>query len=188
MKRSILITMILTGFLLNSCSLVPSITPVESATPKNSSKAVYLTTENGVLSAQDLNAHPQVIVATTFSDFKSQAGSRIALWVDKSAVDLVKAGWLNQPPQKYYPLVLVGYNNALYSFRDTLSVGRIQGPYVDWSKEVLEPGFSVWMILSESQNSESTLMRRYQQSPTVQDILDVTNPLLNEEQDIQLEK
>jgi hypothetical protein len=59
---------------------------------------------------------------------------------------------------------------------------------MDWSKEILESGFSVWMILSESQNSESTLMRRYQQSPTVQDILDVTNPLLNEEQDIQLEK
>jgi hypothetical protein len=188
MKQTLRLATLLTSLLLNSCSPLPSKTPAASTPHPNNYQAVYLTGGNGVLSAQDLNAHPQVIVATTFSDFKSQAGSRIALWVDKSAVDLVKAGWLNQPPQKYYPLVLVGYNNALYSFRDTLSVGRIQGPYVDWSKEVLEPGFSVWMILSESQNSESTLMRGYQQSPTVQDILDVTNPLLNEDQEIQPEK
>ena len=188
MKPYILITALLTTFLLNSCSLLPSKIPASSTPRPNSYQAVYLTGGNGVLSADDLNAHPEVIVATTFDDFKSHAGSRIALWVDKSAVNLVKGGWLNQPPQKYYPVELVGYNNALYSFRDTLSVGRIQGPYVDWSKEILEPGFSVWMILSESQSEETTIMRGYQQSPTVQDILDVSNPLLNEDQDIQSEK
>jgi hypothetical protein len=125
-----------------------------------------------------------VIVTLNFDDFKSRAGSKIALWIDKNAVDIVDIAWLNQAPQKYYPLVLVGYNAALYCFRDTLHVGRIEGPYVDWSKEKLEPGFCAWLILVEKGNQESRIMRDYDQTPTVQDILDVTNPLLEEKQDI----
>jgi hypothetical protein len=188
MKRLLLLTPILIAILLNSCAQLHFGTPVEPTVAQNLYKAVYLTDEHGELSAEELNAHPEVIVTRTFDEFKSHAGSKIALWVDKSAVNKINQNWLNQPPQKYYPLVLVGYNAPLYCFRDTLSVGRIEGPYVDWSKEVLEPGFCVWMILEESESGESSIFQGYKQPPTVQDILDVTNQLLEENQDIQSNK
>jgi hypothetical protein len=188
MKRLLLLTTILIGSLLNSCDQLPFGTPVEPTVSQNLYKAVYLTDELGELSAEDFKAHPEVIVTKTFYEFKSHAGSKIALWVDKNAVSKIDSNWLNQPPQKYYPLVLVGYNDPLYCFRDTLSVGRIEGPYVDWSKQVLEPGFCVWMILEESESGESSIFRGYKQTPTIQDILDVTNQLLEEKQDIQSDK
>jgi hypothetical protein len=188
MKRLILLVTILIGILLNSCDQLHIGTPVEPKVTQNLYKAVYLTDEFGELSAEDFKAHPEVIVTKTFDEFKSHAGSKIALWLDKNAVNTVDIKWLNQPPQKYYPLVLVGYNNPLYCFRDTLHVGRIEGPYVDWSKEVLEPGFCVWMILVESESRESSIFRGYNQSPTIQDILDVTNQLLEYDQDIQSDK
>jgi hypothetical protein len=188
MKRLLLLITILIGILLNSCDQLPFGTPVEPTVPQNLYKAVYLTDEHGELSAEELKVHPEVIVTKTFDVFKSHAGSKIALWVDKNAVNKINNNWLNQPPQKYYPLVLVGYNDPIYCFRDTLSVGRIEGPYVDWSKEVLEPGFCVWMILVESESEESSIFRGYKLSPTIQSILDVTNQLLEEDQDIQSNK
>ncbi len=188
MKRSLLLITILIAILLNSCAQLPFGTSSEPTIAQNLYKAVYLAGELGELSAEELKTHPEVVVTKTFDEFKSHAGSKIALWVDKNAVNKVNNEWLNQPPQKYYPLVLVGYNDPLYCFRDTLSVGRIEGPYVDWSKEVLEPGFCVWMILEENESGESSIFRGYNQPPSVPDILDVTNQLLEEDQDIQSNK
>ncbi len=188
MKRLFSIVILFTGFLLDSCSQLSFGTPKQPAVTKFSYQAVYLTNGPGELSAADIQSHPEVIATLTFDDFKSYAGSRIALWVDKNAVNMIDKEWLNLPPQKYYPLVLIGYNDPLYCFRDVLSVGRIQGPYVDWSKENLEPGFCVWMILVENASRESSRFRGYNQIPAVQDVLDITNPLLEEKQDIQLSK
>ena len=56
--------------------------------------------------------------------------------------------WM-QAPEKLNPLVVVGYKQALYAFRDTLGIGigaPINGPSVDWSTVRLEPGFSVWAL------------------------------------------
>jgi hypothetical protein len=186
MKRYLLLIPFIAGILLNSCDQLTFGKSIEPTGPQY--KAVYLTDGLEELSAEDLKAHPEVVVTKTFEAFKSHAGSRIALWIDKNAVNKIDKKWLNQPPQKYYPLVLVGYNNPLYCFRDTLHVGRIEGPYADWSKEVLEPGFCVWMILEEREFGESSIFQGYKQSPTVQDILEVTNPLLEEDQDIQPDK
>ena len=162
--------------------------PVEPTVPQNLYKAVYLTDELGEFSAEDIKAHPEVIVTKSFDEFKFHAGSKIALWVDKNAVNKINRKWLNQPPQKYYPLVLIGYNDPLYCFREILPLGRIEGPYVDWSKEVLEPGFCVWMILVEDESGHSSTLSGSKLSPTIQDILDVTNQLLEEDQDIQSDK
>jgi hypothetical protein len=42
----------------------------------------------------------------------------------------------------------------------------------------LEPGFSVWMIRDETGSSLSAFMNGYNQMPSVQGILDITNALL----------
>ena len=184
MKQILRLIGLLVSAILVSCnqsSFGTSVTP--TATPILY-KAVYLSAGLGELSAVDLAAHPEVIQTQTFDDFKSHAVSRIALLVDKNAVQLVDNQWLNSPPQKYYPLVIVGYNDPLYCFRDTLGVGSIQGPYVDWSQETLEPGFCVWMIRVQTSKETSAFFKGYNQKLDLQAILDVTNPLLEEKQEI----
>jgi len=150
-------------------------------TSAGSAKAVYLTQDGGTLPNSELQAHPEVIVVTSFEDFREEAQTIIALWVDKNAVDLLSVDneWIHQPPQRYYPVVLVGYNNALYSFRDVLGGFGIEGPYMDWQSVALEPGFSVWMITEDrGQYSVSSIMRGYEEIPSVESILAITNDLL----------
>ncbi len=85
-----------------------------SSSPEGSTaipiRAIYLVQSTGQLAASDLHAHPEVIVTNTVSDFKQRAQTRAALWIDKNATTLINDGWLNQAPQMYYPLVLVGYS------------------------------------------------------------------------------
>ena len=153
-----------------------------TATPPGSSeatyKAIYLTQENGQLSKEDLQAHPEVVVTNSFNEFKKLTENKTALWIDISAVGLVDKEWFNQKPQRFYPIVLIGYGDALCSFRDTLGgFGIIEGPYVDCSSP--PPGFSVWMLEEEKSSGVSAYMQGYEQVPTVKDILEKTNPLLN---------
>ena len=140
--------------------------------------AIYLVQGQGQLAASDLRSHPEVMVTNSFDEFKQHSQAKVALWIDKNAVALVNMDWLHQAPQKYYPLALVGYNDALYSFRETLLGFPISGPAIDWSTFTLEPGFSVWMIRKETSSSISTYMMGYVQPPTVDAILTITNALL----------
>lgn len=141
-------------------------------------QAVYFVQHPGQLSLDDLKAHPEVAVTSSFAEFKQYAQAKLALWIDRNAVSLVDIQWLRDTPQKYYPVVLVGESNELCAFKETLSVSDIEGPPADCS--LLTPGFSVWMIREETASSLSALMKGYNQEPTVQDILDVTNALPNE--------
>ena len=144
----------------------------------NRLSAIYLVQNQGQLTAGDLRLHPEVLVTSSFDEFKRHSQVKIALWIDRNAVALVNMDWLHQAPQKYYPLVLVGYNDALYSFHETLAGFPLMGPAKDWSTATLEPGFSVWMIRKETSSSLSTYMMGYAQPPTVAAILAVTNALL----------
>ena len=141
-------------------------------------RAVYLVQHPGQLSLDDLQAHPEVAVTSSFDEFKQHAQMKVALWIDKNAIELLEQQWLHETPQKYYPLALVGYNEPLYAFRDALPVAQIEGPAMDWSTITLEPGFSVWMIRDDTGSSLSAFMRGYNQKPSVQGILDITNGLL----------
>ena len=114
--------------------------------PTGYSEAVYfMPVTSGQITREDLNAHPEILPVTDFASLASQTNRHIAIWIDKDAVDLLPEGWLNREPQKYYPIVLIGYNNALYSMREKLHF-PIHGPWIDWSKQKLEPGFSAWVI------------------------------------------
>jgi hypothetical protein len=179
MKRALLILVV---FLLASCSATAP--GDSSSTPASAKpKTVYLVTGQGQLAAADLQAHPEVVVVHSFRDLQARAtDTDISLWIDKDAVQLVDSAWLMQSPQKLNPLVVVGYNQALYALRDTLHIGigaPISGPYVDWSTVRLEPGFSVWVLQPHREaTSYSAFMQGYDQAPTVQAILAITDPLI----------
>jgi hypothetical protein len=143
-------------------------------------KAVYIVGEEQQLSDEELLQHPEIAVVKNFDKLKETIKStKASIWIDKSALHLVDVDWLHQKPQKYYPLVLVGYNNALYSFREKLAGFNIEGPYVDWSEEKLEPGFSVWILIKETKNSSSSILRGYDLFPTVENIIAAIEPYLH---------
>lgn len=143
-------------------------------------KAVYLVLPGGGEIAQtDLDQHPEVVVVHNFSMLRRNiAGHKAAIWIDKNALALVDLRWLRAEPQKYYPVALAGYNNALYVFRDMLNIGFIQGPRIDWSKHSLEPGFSVWKLLYDADGTRQAFMKGYQEQPAVSNILPITDSLL----------
>jgi len=63
--------------------------------------------------------------------------------------------------------------------RETLNLPIIGG-YVDWSKQNLEPGFSVWMIKSQGSGDTSSTMKGYDEPVSAGRILEVSNELFNE--------
>jgi len=141
-------------------------------------KAVYLMPPTGgQITEEDLNAHPEILPVYDFASLSSKTNRYVAIWIDKDAVDLLPERWINQKPQKYYPIVLVGYSNALYSMREKLYL-PISGPKVDWSKQKLGPGFSVWMIEKETPNERSAFMKGYARPATAERILEVSSELL----------
>src|SRR5215216_2170102 len=144
-------------------------------------KAVYFIQNKAQLSSEDLDAHPEVVVARTFNDFKQYASQKLALWIDKSATPFnpEQEKWINEAPQAYYPIVLVGTSDTLYSFRDLLRLCCFMGPAGDYPGYDT-PGFSV--IQKEETSDPTTpvvtLIEGYDQKPTVQAILEITNALL----------
>lgn len=142
--------------------------------------AVYLTQGPDQLSADDLRAHPEVKVVNSFDEFKQSTQTKVALWIDKNAAGLIPSQWLEEKPQRYYPLVLIGYNDTLYSFKYALGICCFGGPIVDWSTKTIEPGFSI-MLRDKSDSPpfpKVIFLQGYNQTPNVKDILEITNALL----------
>jgi hypothetical protein len=143
-------------------------------------KAVYLTQAPGQLAADDLRAHPEVKVANSFDEFRQFTQTKVALWIDKNAAGLIPLRWLEDEPQRYDPLVLIGYNDTLYSFKYVLGICCFGGPIIDWGTKTIEPGFSI--ILRDKSDSppfpKVIFLQGYNQAPSVQDILEVTNALM----------
>jgi hypothetical protein len=170
--------------------------------PRVQVRAVYLRPANGShLSEDELKAYPQVASVNAFEALKGIAWHKAAIWIDKDALDLVDHAWIQRAPQEYYPLVVVGYNNALYSFRESGLACCIRGPYIDWKTRRLEPGFSVWMRAEDKSTLQDHVnnflqlyfpgpkagrrdisadgwLKGYDQLPSVKDILRVTDQLL----------
>ena len=143
--------------------------------PETPVQAVYLVRGVGQLLPEDLQAHPEVAVTDNFDKFKEFAQTKVALWIDINAVDLVDIGWLGKSPQALYPIVLVGNGDETCSFFDTLQYFSFEIPCcLECSSPA--PGFSVSIQSGVSKGH----MQGYEKAPTVQDILDITNPLLDE--------
>jgi len=146
-----------------------------SAPPKVSTKAVYLVRDVGQLSPDDLQAHPEVAVTDDFEKLKEITQTKVALWIDINAVDLVDLEWLSQSPQAFYPVVLVGNGDETCSFFHSVHYFTFEIPCcLECSSPPL--GFSVNILSGVSEGQ----MQGYETIPTVQAILDITNPLLDE--------
>lgn len=174
------VPIVLVGLIFASCGsfsthiTAPTSTQAQPVQPK----ALYLVLAQGQLAADDLKAHPEVVVVHSAQELRELGRREVALWIDRDAIGLVDQAWLHAAPQKYYPVVLVGYNDALYSFREKLGGFGIIGPYVDWNARRLEPGFSVWKLKEQTSASTSAFMQGYDGAPTVEAILAKTNGLL----------
>ena len=144
-------------------------------------KAVYYFQKEAQLSSEDLRAHPEVAAVQTFEEFKKYARHKIAFWIDKSATpfDSEQEKWINEAPQTYYPIVLVGTSDTLHAFKGLLRLCCFMGPAGDYP-DYDAPGFSViqWKANNEPDNKAVILLQGYNQEPTVQAILEITNALL----------
>lgn len=143
--------------------------------------AIYLAPKNGgVLSDSDLKGYPEILKVTDFEAFTTYTSKYIIpIWIDKDAIYMLPQGWINKSPQKFHPIIVVGYGNALYAMRDKLGL-PIHGPRVDWSKQTLEPGFSFWMIKTIDEDSISSTLNGYLEEISVPHILEVSNDLFAE--------
>lgn len=145
-------------------------------------KAIYLAPNNGgQLVNAEIEKYPEVISVSSFNELKRLASEKTAIWIDKDAVDLLDLNWIQKKAESKIPIVLVGYNNDIYSFGKKLPVFGIEGPYVEWSKERLEPGFSVGILKERTTTSTSVFMKRYGTTPDIKQILSITNILLEGE-------
>src|SRR3974377_975153 len=91
-----------------------------SPAPVATIRAVYLVQQEGQLPHTELSQHPEILVTSSFADFQHAARSRVGLWIDKNAIGLGDSTWLDLPPQSSYPIIVIGYNDTLLSFRDSL--------------------------------------------------------------------
>ena len=143
-------------------------------------KAVYFIQKEAQLSSEDLDARPEVVVVQTFDEFKQYASQKIALWIDKSATpfDSEQEKWINDAPQAYYPIVLVGTSDTLHAFRDLLRLDGFMGP-AQYPGYDPAPGFSViqWEA-KDNLGFHALILNGYNQKPTVQALLEITNALL----------
>ena len=179
--RSSLIFLFLVLFMTACGSTKPPLEPI--VTPPAISvqitkvpiKAVYLVRDVGQLSPDDLQLHPEVTVTDDFEKLKEIAQTKVSIWIDINAVDVVDLNWLSQSPQAFYPVVLVGNGDEACSFFKTIHYFTFEVPCcLECSSS--PPGYSVNIQTDISQG----YMQGYETTPIVQDILDITNPLLNE--------
>ncbi len=156
----------------------PDVYSEESNTGENI--AVYLIQDEPQIPFADLSEHPEILVVTTFTEFQKAAASEIQLWIDKEAVDLVDVGWLRSEPQKYYPLVFVGYNDPSRFFTKVGSHVFTGGPIIlDWESNQPGSGFSVDIPLQNTDYPDRpgfpALVKGYDLAPSSQSILDIVD-------------
>jgi len=149
-------------------------------TTSASLRAAYLIQGNAELSSEDLQAHPEIVMVQTFDEFKKYGRQKIALWIDKSATPFnsEEEKWINEAPQTYYPIVLVGTSDTLHAFRDLLRLDGFMGP-AQYPGYDPAPGFSViqWEA-KDNLGFHALILNGYNQKPTVQALLQITNALL----------
>lgn len=142
----------------------------------NDIHAVYLVTGKGMLTNHELEDSSGIFVVHSFRDLQMIASRRrVALWIDKDALQYVKVNWLHQEPQKYCPLIVLGYCEPLFVFREVLSGFGIEGPGISWDVCRLEHGYSVWALYEDG----DIFMKGYSQDPTADELQPITKSLLN---------
>jgi hypothetical protein len=161
---------------------------------QSSIKAVYLVQGQGELDQQELAKHPEIVVTGSFEKLKAYSKQKVAIWIDKNANTVDVHDWLRGGPQIFYPIVLVGYGDDNYSFENMLGLDcLLNDPYLCASREKLnanrpDPGFSALQLekfnpppgyMGFSMNPRIVFKQGYRYKPHVEEILTITNGLLN---------
>lgn len=160
---------------------VNSTIPAGEKSTVNSIKAVYFADKKDGRLQEDITKYPEVIKVNTFEELRKVVGENpdIDIWIDKNAADLLEVGWLSEAPQKYNLLVMIGCDNALYSFREILNLG-IEGPSINWNETKVGDGFSVWKLVEDNSDGSKQLCEGYSKMPTVEGIFEITEILSKE--------
>jgi len=135
-------------------------------------EAVYLTAGPGVLSKEDLARHPEVVVVSTSEQLKSNVSSRVSVWIDTNAIHILDYRWAHDPPQRYYPWVIVGVADVR-----KLPSG-MSGP-APAPGRAPEPGFGMWMLTREDERTQGGIPQNFKEKPTVEGILKEIRSLWN---------
>ncbi len=141
-------------------------------------RAAYLVQPGGQLSAADLAGYPEILVTGRFEEFQQAARRRVALWIDRNAIQLVEEGWLDEMPQASYPIVLVGYNYPYYAFGLQLGICCFLGHF-ETDHSGFEPGFSVIKRDSGDGSTQPAFLQGFKEIPSVDAILRISNDLLD---------
>lgn len=161
---------------------VTSANPELAQVQSSAADAVYFSAaEGGELEAADLQRHPELTVAHTFAELHSIAAEKKAIWIDKNVADQVDLAWLAEPAQLAKTIVLVGYRDSLYAFREALDAFGVEGPDVDWDRQVVSPGFSAWKWRTYTATDKSAWKRGYEPPSTVERIVEATASMLETE-------
>ena len=148
--------------------------------------AVYFAaSEGGEIDPADLQRYPELAVVRSFADLQAAADSKNAIWIDKNVADQVEHAWLSEQSRLKKTIVVVGYSDSLYAFREALDAFGIKGPYVDWSRKRVSPGFSVWKLKTQTSTKKSAWLRGYEQPSTVDSIVAATAPFQEAETPIE---
>ena len=152
---------------------------VVSAKPSVSVRAVYLeSTVAPQLGAGDLARHPEVLVVRSQAELESRLATGdkgVARSLDIDRLRRLTSG-------RVLPVALIGYNSGLFAFRETLPIAHIHGPYIDWNRVRLEPGFAVFSFRRFVRSGGTQFyLRGYDVTQTVDAVLAATNPILRGE-------
>jgi len=108
---------------------------------------------------------------------------KACIWIDSKAAEVVDKDWLYiKAVEEKFPVILIGHGNALYSFRDLLSVCRyMHGPKI-LGEEIQKNGFSVYLFLNMEQQENSltvnAILRGFPGTPDIREIVSISNKLL----------
>lgn len=90
----------------------------------------------GEFSDNELKKYSNILVVHSVKQFRYAADNKILpIWIDKTCFEKIDLQWVELKLRQYYPVVVVGYGNADYPFRN-IPIGRKGpgGPLIDAQK------------------------------------------------------
>jgi len=139
-------------------------------------KALYYRMEpNYLFKDEDIQKYKEIKIVDSLSQLEENLQKPVAVWIDMYAMDSIPDGWLQESPQKDYPIAVIGYNEPVHIFGTLLPVD-FPWPKRDPVNKNMPAGFSVWKRTGE----QNGIIQGYSQL-SIELVLEVTNKLLNNE-------
>ena len=139
---------------------------------------VYLAPRSGgIISKRILSKYPEITGVNDYKTFENEISKRIVvIWIDKNAIDLLPKKWIYGTPQKYYPIILLGFGNKT-EIVDKLGISIFGIPYIAF-KNRNENGFSVWLLTNVDKGAISSIWGGYPGRININHLLSVSANLM----------